>query len=113
MSDTNYVERFEFEILHVDARRDRENEWTKLQGSGGQLGNGSLYQLRPARNLETIHHTMADLLRRARAYEHQNDLRTWQDHDEPGKRICKLRNCKVLGVRAVGSDGKTIAELRA
>jgi hypothetical protein len=92
------IQGFEF-LVCVDGRET----WTRLQGSGGNIGAGTLYAVRDKRRSSLAVRSICDvfLQRARRELRNTGVVRTWTDHDDPSRRIAAVRADAVLDCRPI------------
>ena len=89
---------FEFQI-----ERDGQRYWTRLQGSGGQLGAGSLHAVRDlGPKSERVKALCAKLMRAAREeLRRAGTIRVYQDREDPGQRIRAVPASAIRACRPI------------
>lgn len=93
-------------------------QWVRLQGSGGEIGGGSLAALRdakPANKREALlSKILAENLRRAKGEAGSTGaVRVWRDHEDPAQRITRVevtdvRDCRPIYERPASTTQHTI-----
>lgn len=83
--------------------RDGAPRWTRLQGSGGNLGAGCLYAVRDlSPRSGRVRETCERLIAIARAeLDREGFVRTWTNHDDHTRRIASVPARAVLDCRPI------------
>jgi len=97
-STKNEIIGFEFLVDH-----DGQRYWTRLQGSGGQFGAGSLHAVHnlgpKTRRVQAL---CSKLLSQAREeLRREGTIRSYQDHEDPARRIRPVAASAVLKCRPI------------
>jgi hypothetical protein len=94
-----------FEFLIKD---DGKSYWTRLQGSGGQFGAGSLHAVHNlGPKTPRVQALCSKLLSQAREeLRREGTIRSYRDHEDPARRIRPVAASAILKCRPIVAEGR-------